>query len=161
MDLVKRFAATIGGFGLLAVGLAMMVLPGPGILLIVAGLAVLATEYVWARRLLVRAREQAEKVQSAAVASPTRTAGSIVFALALVAVGVAMLVVDDVAWPVAESLLDRVWGPVTGSILIITGLILATTTWITLRTAKGDETTHTRGEVPPAGSHGATRYQAG
>jgi hypothetical protein len=142
MHLLKRFAVTILGMALLGVGLAMMVLPGPGILLLVAGLAVLATEYVWARTLLVKARKRAEAVQEAAVASPIRTAGSVVFALALVAVGVLMLVIGDVAWPVLASLLDTVWGPVTGGILVATGLILMTTTVLTLRAAKGQPSTY-------------------
>jgi uncharacterized protein (TIGR02611 family) len=143
MHLLKRFAVTILGAALLAVGLAMMVLPGPGILLIVAGLAVLATEYVWARTLLTKARKQAEAVQEAAVASPLRTTGSLVFALALVVLGVLMLVVGDVAWPVMASLLDKIWGPVTGGILVVTGLILMTTTVLTLRAARGEATTYT------------------
>lgn len=143
MHLLKRFAVTILGGALLAVGLAMMVLPGPGILLIVAGLAVLATEYVWARTLLKKARKQAEAVQEAAVSSPLRTTGSLVFALGLVVVGVLMLLVNDVAWPVLESLLDKVWSPVTGGILVITGLILMTTTILTLRAARGEATTYT------------------
>jgi len=143
MHMVKRFAVTIAGVALLAVGLAMMVLPGPGILLIVAGLAVLATEYVWARTLLVKARKQAEAVQEAAVASPTRTAGSLVFALGLVVVGILMLVVQDVSWPVLASILDKVWGPVTGGILVVTGLILMTTTVLTVRAARGEPTTYT------------------
>jgi hypothetical protein len=160
MHMLKRFAVTIVGVALLAVGLAMMVLPGPGILLIVAGLAVLATEYVWARTLLVKARKQAEAVQEAAVASPVRTAGSVVFALGLAAVGVLMLVVDDVAWPVLESTLDKVWGPVTGGILIVTGLVLLTTTVLTVRAAKGQPTTYTDNRrtggasvYRPAGEH--------
>jgi uncharacterized protein (TIGR02611 family) len=48
----KRVAVTIVGFVLLLAGIVMIVTPGPGILLIIAGLAVLATEYVWAERLL-------------------------------------------------------------------------------------------------------------
>jgi uncharacterized protein (TIGR02611 family) len=36
------------GIGLILVGLALLVLPGPGILTIAAGLAVLATEFTWA-----------------------------------------------------------------------------------------------------------------
>ena len=159
MHLFKRFAVTLAGVALLALGAAMMVLPGPGILLIVGGLALLATEYVWARRLLVKAKQQAEQVQQAAVSSPLRTAGSIAFALALVGLGVAMLVVDDVAWPVLESTLDKVWGPVTGSVLAVTGLILCATTYLTIRTAKGKETTYTGGKLAPSRS-GATRYQA-
>jgi uncharacterized protein (TIGR02611 family) len=155
MHLLKRFAVTLAGAALLAVGLAMMVLPGPGILLIVAGLAVLATEYVWARTLLVRAKRQAQHVQEAAVASPMRTGGSLLFAVGLAALGVVMLLVDDVAWPVLNSLIDRVWSPVTGGILIVTGLILLTTTVITIRTARGEPTTHT----PDVGTPGATRYE--
>jgi len=41
--------ATVG-FSLLLAGLAMMVLPGPGIVTVLAGLTVLATEFHWARR---------------------------------------------------------------------------------------------------------------
>lgn len=141
---LRRFAVTIVGAGLLLIGLALMVLPGPGILLIVAGLAVLATEYVWARRLLLHAKDRAEQVQQAAVASPLRTAASGVFAFGLGAVGVVMLIVEDVAWPVLDSTVDAAWGPVTGSILIVTGLILVTTTVLTIRTARGEETTYSR-----------------
>jgi Putative transmembrane protein (PGPGW) len=140
---VKRFAVTIIGVGLLLVGVGLMVLPGPGILLIVAGLAVLATEYVWAQRLLVRAKDRAEQVQEAAVASPIRTTGSLVFAAGMVALGVLMLLVDDVAWPAYDSLADSAWGPVTGSILVVMGLVLITTTVLTLRAARGEETTYT------------------
>ncbi len=157
MALLKRSLITIAGVALLAVGVAMMVLPGPGILLIVAGLAVLATEYVWARRLLVKAKKQAEDVQQAAVASPTRTAGSVIFALALAGLGVAMLLVEDVAWPVWNNLLDKAWGPVTGGILLVTGLVLLGTTYITIRTAKGKETTHTRRALRPTRA-GATEF---
>lgn len=158
MELVKRFAVTVAGLALLAVGLAMMVLPGPGILLIVGGLALLATEYVWARTLLVRARRQAEQVQEAAVSSPLRTTGSVLFAVGLAAVGVAMFVVADVAWPAFDGPLDRVWGRVTGGVLVVTGLVLLATTYLTIRTAKGKETTYT--PDPDARPGGATRYRA-
>jgi uncharacterized protein (TIGR02611 family) len=136
MSVVKRSAVTIVGAALLALGLAMMVLPGPGILVIVAGLAVLATEYVWARSLLRRARNQAEKVQEAAVASPWRTAGTVAFAVGMVALGVVMLLARDVDLPF--------WGGATGSVLVLTGLILLTTTYLTVRAGRGEDTTHTR-----------------
>jgi hypothetical protein len=42
----------------LLIGVAMMVTPGPSILVIVLGLAILATEFIWARRLLNQIRGQ-------------------------------------------------------------------------------------------------------
>ena len=135
MHLLKRFAVTIVGGALLVLGVAMMVLPGPGILVIVAGLALLATEYVWARRMLKTARAQAEKVQEAAVASPVRTAGTLVFGVALLGLGLAMVFFRDVDLPF--------WSPVTGGIMAVTALILLATTYLTLRAAKGQETTYT------------------
>jgi len=160
MLLAKRFAVTIVGAALLLVGLAMMVLPGPGIVLIVAGLAVLATEYVWARTLLVRAKRQAHSVQQAAVASPLRTAGSVAFALGMVAVGVLTYVVDDVSWPVLETQLDKVWGPVMGTVLLVTGLVLLATTYLTIRAARGEATTYTGPPMRPSRA-GSTRLDPG
>jgi hypothetical protein len=54
-------AITIVGFALMLAGLALSLpgVPGPGFLVIIAGLAVLGTEYEWARRTLDRARERA------------------------------------------------------------------------------------------------------
>ena len=134
MHLFKRFAVTLVGVALLLLGAAMMVLPGPGILVIVGGLALLATEYVWARRLLKTARAKAEEVQEAAVASPVRTAGTLVFGVGLLAVGLAMVFFRDVDIPF--------WSPVTGGIIAVTALILLATTYLTLRAAKGQETTY-------------------
>lgn len=59
----KRVAITILGFAVILAGLALSLpgIPGPGILVIIAGLAVLATEYAWARRVLDRARDRARR----------------------------------------------------------------------------------------------------
>jgi uncharacterized protein (TIGR02611 family) len=46
----KRAAITIVGFTLILIGIVLIPLPGPGWLIIFAGLAVLASEYVWAER---------------------------------------------------------------------------------------------------------------
>jgi uncharacterized protein (TIGR02611 family) len=48
---VRRIAAIAGGGILLVTGIALLVLPGPGIPLIIAGLALLSTQFEWARRL--------------------------------------------------------------------------------------------------------------
>ena len=46
----KRILVTVVGGTVLALGLAMVVLPGPAIVVIPAGLAILAIEFAWARR---------------------------------------------------------------------------------------------------------------
>lgn len=38
------------GFGLIGLGVVMIVTPGPGLLAIIAGMSILAGEYEWARR---------------------------------------------------------------------------------------------------------------
>ena len=53
----RLVVAVIGGT-VLALGIARLVLPGPAFVVIPLDLAILATEFVWARRLLKRVREQ-------------------------------------------------------------------------------------------------------
>ena len=48
----KRILLEVLGWLLLLAGIAAMVLPGPGLLLMAAGLAVLSQQYTWAERLL-------------------------------------------------------------------------------------------------------------
>ena len=58
----KFFIALIGGTVLLF-GVVLLVLPGPGIPVIAGGLAILATEFFWARRALRNAKSTAAKVR--------------------------------------------------------------------------------------------------
>ena len=51
-----RFVVGIVGATVLALGFAMLVLPGPGLLVIPVGLMILASEFVWARRWIQRIR---------------------------------------------------------------------------------------------------------
>ena len=59
----KRAAVLVVGLAFVVLGLAMLVLPGPGILVVILGLAILATEFVWARYLLDKAKDQATKAK--------------------------------------------------------------------------------------------------
>lgn len=56
MRKAKRILLAIMGGTVLALGLALVILPGPAFLVIPAGLAILAIEFVWARRWLRNAR---------------------------------------------------------------------------------------------------------
>jgi hypothetical protein len=60
----KRFLTILFGFTLLILGVAMLVLPGPGLITIVLGLGILAAEYVWARRLLDRVKRQGDRIRN-------------------------------------------------------------------------------------------------
>ena len=69
----KRIAVTVVGGFVVIVGIAMLVLPGPGILVIIAGLAILATEYVWAERLLKMAKERAVQAKDKVIRKKSKS----------------------------------------------------------------------------------------
>lgn len=52
------------GFTVVLVGVAMLVLPGPGLLVIAAGLGMLALEFAWAERVLERTLERMTETSS-------------------------------------------------------------------------------------------------
>jgi tellurite resistance protein TerC len=60
--IAKRIVIAIVGGSVLAMGLIMMVTPGPGIPAILAGLGILAIEFAWARSWLKKAKARAEAV---------------------------------------------------------------------------------------------------
>lgn len=68
----KRLVMIVVGFTVLAVGLVMVVTPGPAVLVIPIGLAILATEFVWARRLLDRMKKQVNRLRPNAPDTPAR-----------------------------------------------------------------------------------------
>ena len=57
MRLLRRIGIALAGGTVLLIGIVMIVLPGPAILVIPAGLAILAVEFVWARKCLQKVRE--------------------------------------------------------------------------------------------------------
>ncbi len=57
---IRRITVAVIGATIILVGIALIVLPGPATVVIPAGIAVLATEFVWAKRLLRRIREEGE-----------------------------------------------------------------------------------------------------
>ena len=52
IKVVKRVIVTVIGATVLLIGIALLILPGPAFIVIPVGLAILATEYAWARRWL-------------------------------------------------------------------------------------------------------------
>jgi Putative transmembrane protein (PGPGW) len=123
MTNVWAVVRTVVGWALLLAGLAAIVLPGPGLLLILAGLLMLAREYDWARRRVEPVRRRAFQVARASVDDWPRVTISLLGAVGLVAAGVAW-------W--ADPVIPEFWifGPrlpaagwQTGIGLILSGLV--------------------------------------
>ena len=60
----RRIVIAVIGATLTAIGVVLLVLPGPGFLVIAAGISVLASEFVWARSFLRNAREKVSRLRS-------------------------------------------------------------------------------------------------
>src|SRR5258708_17947488 len=75
--LLLRIAVTVVGTVILAVGLVLLVAPGPGIVVILLAVAVFAVEYQWARRHLVAARALARSAADKTATSRIATATAV------------------------------------------------------------------------------------
>jgi uncharacterized protein (TIGR02611 family) len=64
MILLRKCLVSLVGGALLIAGVAMLVLPGPAVVVIPAALAILAVEFLWARRWLAWLRERYRKLSS-------------------------------------------------------------------------------------------------
>lgn len=62
---IRWITVAVIGFTLVVVGLIFMVLPGPGIPILILGLVVLATEFAWARTILHKVRHHSGKAANA------------------------------------------------------------------------------------------------
>jgi len=70
----KRVFRIVFGFTLLAIGIVMIVTPGPGTVTIILALGVLAAEFVWARRLLDRVKLQTARFRDSVFPPANRAA---------------------------------------------------------------------------------------
>jgi hypothetical protein len=72
----KRIAVSVVGGVFVLAGLAMLVLPGPGIIVVVIGFAILGTEYAWAAAALERTKRAAEAAGRMAKDTAGRVGGA-------------------------------------------------------------------------------------
>ncbi|MFI5430196.1 PGPGW domain-containing protein [Aeromicrobium sp. UC242_57] len=107
--MMRRLAIEIAGWTLVVVGLAALVLPGPGLLALFAGLAVLSQQYEWAERRLRPVEVMALKSAAEGVQTWPRIIASCTAAIAIGVVGVIWGIGLDVPgwWPIA----DKWWLP--------------------------------------------------
>jgi uncharacterized protein (TIGR02611 family) len=92
--LLRRIAITIAGTVILAVGVVLLVAPGPGLVVIALALAVFAVEYRWARRYLVAVQERARSAAHKAAASRVATASTVLFGVGAIGLGVVLICTD-------------------------------------------------------------------
>lgn len=92
---IVRVVVAIFGFLVVLAGLAMLVLPGPGLLVIAIGLGILALEFVWAERLLERTVDKLDDATDAVKRSSRKQQALGVALLALAAGG---LVAAAILW---------------------------------------------------------------
>ena len=64
IKVARRVIVSVIGATILLIGITLLVLPGPALVVIPIGLAILATEYAWARRWLRKVRRIASDVMS-------------------------------------------------------------------------------------------------
>lgn len=60
---MKKIVIALMGGTVVLIGVVMLVLPGPGLVVIAAGVAILATEFLWARRVWRNAKGTVAKVR--------------------------------------------------------------------------------------------------
>jgi len=70
VEQVRRIFRVVAGFTLLGAGVVMLVTPGPGWLVILLGLGLLAAEFVWARRLMDRIKREGNRIRYTVLGRP-------------------------------------------------------------------------------------------
>ena len=150
----KRFLLEGLGWILVVVGIAALVLPGPGLLALFAGVALLATQYEWAERRLEPIKKRALDAAADSVKTWPRIFLSTLGVLWLIGLGVVWALQPSVPgwWP----LRDGWWFPggvTTGISLAVSGLIaggMLVYSYLNFREIKDDQ--HQGEEAPAATS---------
>lgn len=120
----KRIAVEFIGWLLVLAGIAALVLPGPGLLMIFGGMAILSQQYEWAEKRLAPIKYRALKGAAEGVETWPRILMSSTLAVGLVACGVVWIAGPEVPdwWWFSET-----WwlpgGIVTGVTQIVSGIV--------------------------------------
>ena len=106
---VKRIGLEIVGWTLVIAGIAAIILPGPGLLMIAGGLVILSQQYEWAERRVEPVKREAMKGAARSVETWPRVIATGLMALLIAAAGVLWFVGPEMPdwYPLAE----RWWLP--------------------------------------------------
>lgn len=136
---IKRLATVTLGWLLVVFGVAALVLPGPGLLALAAGLVLLSQQYEWARRRVEPIRRAALQAAAESVQSVPRILMTLLGALLIMAVGVVWGIRPPAPgwWPLPDTWwLVGGWG--TGATLILSGIIAVALLVYSWRRFRGD-----------------------
>ena len=123
---VKKYSIAAVGFLVLAIGVVLMPLPGPGVLIVLVGVLILATQFEWAERRVDQVKRAALRGAADSVKTWPRIFVSLLGVVMLIGFGVLWCVHPPAPswWPLSDKMwLYGGWGP--GSTLIFSGLVAA------------------------------------
>jgi len=136
---LRRVGYDIIGWTLMVVGVVLMPLPGPGTLILVTGLVILAQNNSWAERQLAPMKRQAYRGAREGVKTWPRVLFSALSALTVIAVGVVFIWGPPPPgfWPLPE----RWWlfgGTAAGVSIVASGLVALGLLVYSVRRFRGD-----------------------
>src|SRR3954452_10752157 len=101
----KRIGLEIVGWTLVVAGIAALILPGPGLLMIAGGLITLSQQYEWAERRVEPIKREALKGAAKSVETWPRLLMTATMILLIAAAGVLWFVDPDAPgwWPISEG----------------------------------------------------------
>jgi uncharacterized protein (TIGR02611 family) len=120
----KRLVLEVVGWTLVVAGIAALVLPGPGLLMVFGGLAILSQQYEWAERRVRPVEVRAKRAAAESVQTWPRIVISVLVACGVLGTGLLWIVGPDAPgwWPFE----DKWWllgGWPTGVTLVLSALI--------------------------------------
>lgn len=138
---MRRIALTVVGGLLVAVGIAALVLPGPGLLIMFAGVFVLSLEFEWAERRVDFVRDKAMEAAEYGVTTWPRIVLSALAAACVVAAGVVWIVSPTIPeiWIFGPKLPFAGLG--TGIVLVASGIVAFGLLVYSIRRFRGSKNT--------------------
>ncbi len=112
-----RLGVTLLGFGVIAAGVVMLVIPGPGWGAIILGIVLLASEYAWARRVLEPVRRgvsHALRLGRHPAVRVTLWVLAVLASVALIGFGIWYVTRYGFSWTGISVIHDHIWSTVRG-----------------------------------------------
>jgi len=147
MQSVKHAGTLVLGWVLVLGGLAALVLPGPGLLALFAGLALLSQHYEWARKRVEPVKRAAYRTAADGVQTWPRIVLSLLGVCCLLGLGAVWIwqPASPDWWPLRDS-----WwllgGWVAGGTLVFSGLVALALVVYSIRNFRGAEDPHAAAE---------------